>query len=83
MKIYVEHLSVMEIEKKELHVHKNIHSFEVIANQGRIEQVHCELHYKCDTLHTNKEEIIISTIDEKNRIKVCIENKGTQLKKSN
>ncbi|HDR8029378.1 TPA: HAMP domain-containing histidine kinase, partial [Bacillus cereus] len=33
-----EHLSV-EIEKKELHVHKNICSFEVIANQGRIEQV--------------------------------------------
>lgn len=30
-----EHLSV-EIEKKELHVHKNICSFEVIANQGRI-----------------------------------------------
>ncbi|MFH4214311.1 hypothetical protein WAI87_20660, partial [Acinetobacter baumannii] len=33
-----EHLSV-EIEKKELHIHKNISSFEVIANQGRIEQV--------------------------------------------
>ena len=27
----------------------------------------------------NKEDIIISTIDEKNRIKVCIENKGTHI----
>ncbi|MEH7215977.1 sensor histidine kinase, partial [Bacillus toyonensis] len=33
-----EHLSV-EIEKKELRVHKNIGPFEVVANQGRIEQV--------------------------------------------
>ena len=27
----------------------------------------------------NKEDIIISTIDEKDRIKVCIENKGTHI----
>ncbi|PFT65892.1 two-component sensor histidine kinase [Bacillus cereus] len=73
-----EHLSV-EIEKKELHVHKNIHSFEVIANQGRIEQVIVNFITNAIRYTPNKEDIIISTIDEKDRIKVCIENKGTNI----
>jgi signal transduction histidine kinase len=73
-----EHLSV-EIEKKELHVHKNIHSFEVIANQGRIEQVIVNFITNAIRYTPNKEEIIISTIDEKDCIKVCIENKGTHI----
>lgn len=73
-----EHLSV-EIEKKELHVHKNIHSFELIANQGRIEQVIVNFITNAIRYTPNKEDIIISTIDEKDRIKVCIENKGTHI----
>lgn len=73
-----EHLSV-EIEKKELHVHKNICSFEVIANQGRIEQVIVNFITNAIRYTPNKEDIIISTIDEKDRIKVCIENKGTHI----
>ncbi|EMK2597932.1 HAMP domain-containing sensor histidine kinase [Bacillus sp. GMs2/2] len=73
-----EHLSV-EIEKKELHVHKNIHSFEVIANQGRIEQVIVNFITNAIRYTPNKEDIIISAIDEKDCIKVCIENKGTHI----
>ncbi|MFA2765365.1 sensor histidine kinase [Bacillus pacificus] len=73
-----EHLSV-EIEKKELHVHKNIGSFEVVANQGRIEQVIVNFITNAIRYTPNKEDIIISTIDEKDRIKVCIENKGTHI----
>ncbi|PFN10931.1 two-component sensor histidine kinase [Bacillus thuringiensis] len=73
-----EHLSV-EIEKKELRVHKNICSFEVIANQGRIEQVIVNFITNAIRYTPNKEDIIISTIDEKDRIKVCIENKGTHI----
>ena len=73
-----EHLSV-EIEKKELRVHKNIGPFEVIANQGRIEQVIVNFITNAIRYTPNKEDIIISTIDEKNRIKVCIENKGTHI----
>ncbi|WP_144514173.1 sensor histidine kinase [Bacillus thuringiensis] len=73
-----EHLSV-EIEKKELHVHKNIRSFEVIANQGRIEQVIVNFITNAIRYTPNKEDIIISTIDDKDRIKVCIENKGTHI----
>ncbi|MEC2863645.1 two-component sensor histidine kinase [Bacillus thuringiensis serovar kyushuensis] len=73
-----EHLSV-EIEKKELRVHKNICSFEVIANQGRIEQVIVNFITNAIRYTPNKEDIIISTIDEKDRIKVCIENKSTHI----
>ncbi|HFJ9441469.1 MULTISPECIES: cell wall metabolism sensor histidine kinase WalK [Bacillus] len=73
-----EHLSV-EIEKKELHVHKNICSFEVVANQGRIEQVIVNFITNAIRYTPNKEDIMISTIDEKDRIKVCIENKGTHI----
>ncbi|MEC2256074.1 HAMP domain-containing sensor histidine kinase [Bacillus cereus] len=73
-----EHLSV-EIEKKELRVHKNICSFEVIANQGRIEQVIVNFITNAIRYTPNKEDIIISTIDQKDRIKVCIENKGTHI----
>ncbi|HDX9629721.1 TPA: HAMP domain-containing histidine kinase [Bacillus cereus] len=73
-----EHLS-LEIEKKELRVHKNIGSFEVVANQGRIEQVIVNFITNAIRYTPNKEDIIISTIDEKDRIKVCIENKGTHI----
>ncbi|MED0873883.1 HAMP domain-containing sensor histidine kinase [Bacillus mobilis] len=73
-----EHLSV-DIEKKELHVHKNICSFEVVANQGRIEQVIVNFITNAIRYTPNKEDIVISTIDEKARIKVCIENKGTHI----
>ncbi|MGH0927908.1 sensor histidine kinase [Bacillus pacificus] len=73
-----EHLSV-EIEKKELRVHKNIGPFEVVANQGRIEQVIVNFITNAIRYTQNKEDIIISTIDEKDRIKVCIENKGTHI----
>ncbi|PHB07838.1 two-component sensor histidine kinase [Bacillus wiedmannii] len=73
-----EHLSV-DIEKIELHVHKNICSFEVVANQSRIEQVIVNFITNAIRYTPNKEDIIISTIDEKDRIKVCIENKGTHI----
>lgn len=73
-----EQLSV-EIEKKELHVHKNIYSVEVIANQNRIEQVIVNFITNAIRYTPNKEDIIISTIDEKDRIKVCIENKGAHI----
>ncbi|MDA1679016.1 MULTISPECIES: sensor histidine kinase [unclassified Bacillus cereus group] len=73
-----EHLSV-EIEKKELHVHKNICSFEVVANQSRIEQIIVNFITNAIRYTPNKEDIMISTIDEKDRIKVCIENKGTHI----
>lgn len=73
-----EQLSV-EIEKKELRVHKNVCPIEVIANQNRIEQVIVNFITNAIRYTPDKEDIIISTIDEKNHIKVCIENKGTHI----
>ena len=61
-----EQLSV-EIEK--LRVHKNIGPFEVVANQGRIEQVIVNFITNAIRYTPNKEDIIISTIDEKKSYK--------------
>lgn len=73
-----EYLSV-DIEKKELRVHKNICSVEVMANQSRIEQVIVNFITNAIRYTPNKEDIMISTIDEQDRIKVFIENKGTHI----
>ncbi|WP_439874376.1 sensor histidine kinase [Bacillus mycoides] len=68
-----------EIEKKELSVHKHICPAEVIGNQNRIEQVIVNFITNAIRYTPEKEDIIISTIDETNHIKVCIENKGTHI----
>ena len=68
-----------EIEKKELSVHKHICPAEVVGNQNRIEQVIVNFITNAIRYTPNKEDIIISTIDEKNHIKVCIENKGAHI----
>lgn len=60
-------------------MHKNICSFEVVANQSRIEQVIVNFITNAIRYTPNKEDIIISTIDDKDRIKVCIENKGAHI----
>ncbi|MDM5156967.1 HAMP domain-containing sensor histidine kinase [Bacillus sp. DX1.1] len=69
----------LEIEKKELHVYKHVSPFEVIANQHRIEQVIINFITNAIRYTPEKEDIIISTIDEPNRVKVCIENKGAHI----
>ena len=69
----------LEIEKKELHVYKNISPTQVIANQHRIEQVIVNFITNAIRYTPEKEDIIISTIDEPNRIKICIENKGAHI----
>lgn len=68
-----------EIEKKELHVYKYVYPAEVIANQNRIEQVIVNFITNAIRYTPEKEDIIISTIDEQNCIKVCIENKGAHI----
>ncbi|MEK7014292.1 sensor histidine kinase [Bacillus sp. FSL R9-9410] len=68
-----------EIEKKELSVHKHICPAEVVGNQNRIEQVIVNFITNAIRYTPEKEDIIISIIDEKNRIEVCIENKGSHI----
>ncbi|MCZ6941412.1 sensor histidine kinase [Bacillus mycoides] len=68
-----------EIEKKELSVHKHICPAEVIGNQNRIEQVIVNFITNAIRYTPEKEDIIISIIDGKDHIKVCIENKGAHI----
>ena len=69
----------LEIEKKQLHVYKHISPAKVVANQHRIEQVIVNFVTNAIRYTPQKEDIIISTIDESNRVKVCIENKGAHI----
>ncbi|WP_141528746.1 sensor histidine kinase, partial [Bacillus thuringiensis] len=78
----IEHICaqlLLEIEKKELYVYKNISPTLVIANPLRIEQVIVNFITNAIRYTPNKEDIIISTIDEPNRVKICIENKGAHI----
>lgn len=69
----------LEIQKKELFVYKQLAPFEVVANQHRIEQVIVNFITNAIRYTPEKKDIIISTIDESNRIKICIENKGVHI----
>ncbi|KAA0758987.1 sensor histidine kinase [Bacillus sp. AR2-1] len=69
----------MEITKKQLHVHTHLSAIEVIANHRRMEQVITNFLTNAIRYTPEKEDIIISTIDEPSRIKVCIENKGAHI----
>jgi len=69
----------LEIEKKQFHIHKHISPAQVVANQHRIEQVIVNFITNAIRYTPEKEDIIISTIDELNQIKICIENKGTHI----
>ncbi|MEN1939243.1 HAMP domain-containing sensor histidine kinase [Paenibacillus sp. 102] len=69
----------LEITKKQLHVHTHLAATEVIANHRRMEQVITNFIINAIRYTPEKEDIIISTIDEPSRIKVCIENKGAHI----
>ncbi|MGX5677794.1 sensor histidine kinase [Bacillus toyonensis] len=69
----------MEITKKQLYVHTHLAAIEVIANHRRMEQVITNFITNAIRYTPEKEDIIISTIDEANRVKVCIENKGAHI----
>ncbi|SFJ85923.1 MULTISPECIES: cell wall metabolism sensor histidine kinase WalK [unclassified Bacillus (in: firmicutes)] len=69
----------LEITKKQLHVHTHLAATEVIANHRRMEQVITNFITNAIRYTPEKEDIIISTIDEPSRIKVCIENKGAHI----
>ncbi|MFE6139408.1 ATP-binding protein [Bacillus sp. NPDC057893] len=68
-----------EITAKQLHVHKHLSKIEVVANQHRIEQVITNFVTNAIRYTPENENIIISTIEENERVKVCIENKGAHI----
>jgi len=69
----------IEIEIKELTVHKDLASIEVFANQHRIEQVVTNYMTNAIRYTPVNEHINISTTIEKDLVKVCVENKGSHI----
>lgn len=68
-----------DITAKQLHVHKQLSKIEVVANQHRIEQVITNFITNAIRYTPEQETIIISTIEESERVKVCVENKGAHI----
>ncbi|MCR8842528.1 cell wall metabolism sensor histidine kinase WalK [Paenibacillus sp. SC116] len=69
----------MEIERKKLHVQKHLANVDVYANQHRIEQV--ITNFITNAIHYTPEEekIIITTTNDGDMVKVCIENQGVHI----
>ncbi|KAB2460220.1 HAMP domain-containing protein [Bacillus sp. CH126_4D] len=68
-----------DITAKQLHVYKELSKIEVVANQHRIEQVITNFITNAIRYTPEQENIIISTIEENERVKVCVENKGAHI----
>ncbi|QUG84689.1 sensor histidine kinase [Bacillus nitratireducens] len=68
-----------DITAKQLHVHKQLSKIEVVANPHRIEQVVTNFITNAIRYTPEHEDIIISTIEENERVKVCVENKGVHI----
>lgn len=68
-----------DITAKQLHVHKQLSKIEVVANPHRIEQVVTNFITNAIRYTPEHENIIISTIEENERVKVCVENKGVHI----
>ncbi|MED0989977.1 HAMP domain-containing sensor histidine kinase [Bacillus nitratireducens] len=68
-----------DITAKQLHVHKQLSKIEVVANPHRIEQVVTNFITNAIRYTPEHEDIIISTIEENERVKVCVENKGAHI----
>ncbi|KGR92012.1 histidine kinase [Ureibacillus massiliensis 4400831 = CIP 108448 = CCUG 49529] len=69
----------LEITNKQLHVHKQLSHTKVVANQHRIEQVITNFITNAIRYTPENNRILISTMEENDRIKVCVENKGAHI----
>lgn len=78
----IEHICeqlALEITNKQLHVHKQLSHTKVVANQHRIEQVITNFITNAIRYTPENNRILISTMEENDRIKVCVENKGAHI----
>ncbi|HDR6822742.1 HAMP domain-containing sensor histidine kinase [Bacillus thuringiensis] len=73
----------LEMERKQLNVHKKLSKCEVLANQHRIEQVITNFITNAIRYTPEKENIFISTIVGNENVKVCVENKGAYIEQEN
>ncbi|CDQ40604.1 MULTISPECIES: sensor histidine kinase [Virgibacillus] len=69
----------LDIANKQLHVHKQLSKIMVVANQHRIEQVITNFITNAIRYTPENKSIIISAIEEPERVKVSVENKGAHI----
>ncbi|MFD1363354.1 sensor histidine kinase [Lentibacillus salinarum] len=78
----IEHICeqlALDIADKQLHVHKQLSGSEVVANQHRIEQVITNFITNAIRYTPENKNIIISTKNERDRVKVSVENNGAPI----
>ncbi|RAT94080.1 cell wall metabolism sensor histidine kinase WalK [Brevibacillus sp. Leaf182] len=68
-----------DLASKQLQLHHRLAPVEVIANQHRIEQVIVNFLTNAIRYTPEQEDIVISTIEEGDTVKICIENKGVHI----
>ncbi|WP_103105675.1 sensor histidine kinase [Brevibacillus reuszeri] len=69
----------LQIENKQLRLYSQLAQVEVVANQNRIEQVIVNFLTNAIRYTPEQESIMVSAIEEKNTVKVTIENKGAHI----
>ncbi|MGY0693876.1 HAMP domain-containing sensor histidine kinase [Virgibacillus sp. FSP13] len=69
----------LDITNKQLHVHKELSEIKVVANQNRIEQVMTNFITNAIRYTPKNKNILISTIEERESVKVCVENNGASI----
>ncbi|TQK53375.1 signal transduction histidine kinase [Brevibacillus sp. AG162] len=68
-----------DLASKQLQLHYRLAPVEVIANQHRIEQVIVNFLTNAIRYTPEQEDIVISTVEGEDTVKICIENKGVQI----
>lgn len=70
---------VPDLAGKQLRLHHRLAPVEVIANQHRIEQVIVNFLTNAIRYTPEQEDIVISTVEGEDTVKICIENKGVHI----
>ncbi|TKI55475.1 HAMP domain-containing protein [Brevibacillus antibioticus] len=68
-----------DLAGKQLQLHHRLAPVEVIANQHRIEQVIVNFLTNAIRYTPKQEDIVISTVEREDTVKICIENKGVHI----
>ncbi|GIN39269.1 sensor histidine kinase [Heyndrickxia oleronia] len=69
----------IDITNKQIQVYKQLSKIQVVANQHRIEQVITNFITNAIRYTPEHQSMMISAIEENERVKVCVENKGAHI----
>lgn len=72
-------LLIADIEAKQLHLDMSLKPVEVVANERRIEQVVVNFLSNAIRYTPEQESILVTTSEDQDTVKICIENKGTRI----